>query len=145
MANLGGYYKALVFYLRWPALLLITIVFLTLLNRYGPSRHPSKARWAVWGSTLGAIMWLAVSWGFSFYVERIGNLSATYGSLAAIIGLMLWLWLSALVMLVGIELNAELERRTRRWRLEMIREGQEQNGTRGWAGLLARLGLRRNG
>lgn len=140
LVNMGAYYKGLLYYLRWPGLLAITIVFLTLLNRYGPSRRPSKARWAVWGSTLGALMWLAVSWGFSFYVERIGNLSATYGSLAAIIGLMLWLWLSALVILIGIELNAELERRTERW-IEAARRQGETQKARGLAGLLQRLGI----
>jgi len=113
--DLDIYFRRIFLYARWPALLVITIVFLTLLNRYGPSRHYTISRWPVWGSTLGAFMWLGVSLGFSYYVERIGNLSATYGSLAAIIGLMLWLWLLALVVLIGVELTAELERRTLRW------------------------------
>ena len=103
---------------RWPALFAITVAFLTLLNRYGPSRARDRARWSVWGSTLGAFMWLAVSVVFSIYVADVGNLAATYGSLAAIAGLMTWLWLSALVILVGVELNAELERRTDRWEEE---------------------------
>ena len=103
---------------RWPALFAITVAFLTLLNRYGPSRARERARWSVWGSTLGAFMWLAVSAVFSWYVADVGNLAATYGSLAAIAGLMTWLWLSALVILVGVELNAELERRTDRWHEE---------------------------
>ncbi|MGE3245008.1 MAG: YihY/virulence factor BrkB family protein [Beijerinckiaceae bacterium] len=149
--NLGAYFEKMFYYLRWPALLLITILFLTALNRWGPSRHPSKARWAVWGSTLGALMWLAVSLAFSFYVSRIGNLAATYGSLAAIIGLMLWLWLSALVVLVGIELNAELERRTNSWQAEELRrklaaERAKTEQTRsGLAGLFDKWRLRARG
>lgn len=115
----------MVAFVRWPALLAITIVFLTLLNRYGPSRPPQRSRWSLWGSTLGACMWLTISLLFSFYVGHIANLTATYGSLAVIAGLMTWLWLSALVILVGIELNAELERRSDRWeearRIEILR------------------------
>lgn len=138
-AELDSYFQTILAYARWPALLVITIVFLTLLNRYGPSRHYSKARWPVWGSTLGAIMWLGVSLAFSFYVERIGNLAATYGSLAAIIGLMLWLWLSALVVLIGVELNAELEHRTLAWEEEMRLANQPPPET-GLSGMLSRLG-----
>jgi membrane protein len=143
--DLGGYFNQLFFYARWPSLLVVTIIFLTFLNRYGPSRHYTKSRWPVWGSTLGAIMWLGVSLGFSFYVERIGNLAATYGSLAAIIGLMLWLWLSALVVLIGTELTAELERRTLRWEADMAALAEAEARTRtqsplpGGKGALARM------
>jgi membrane protein len=147
-ADLDIYFSRLFAYARWPSLLAITIVFLALLNRYGPSRHHSKARWPVWGSTLGALMWLGVSLAFSFYVERIGNLTATYGSLAAIIGLMLWLWLSALAVLIGIELNAELERRTLEWEAEMARiraellarQRQQKPAPRGLRGAIGRVG-----
>lgn len=107
--------------LRWPALFAITVAFLILLNRYGPSRAASRSRWSLWGSTLGALMWLAVSMVFSYYVGHIANLTATYGSLAAIAGLMTWLWISALVILMGVELNAELERRTQSWEDDQAR------------------------
>ncbi len=113
--NLRGGYLNLLAVVRWPALLAVTAAFLTLLNRYGPSRPRERARWSVWGSTLGAFMWLAVSAMLSFYMGHISNFTATYGSLAAIAGLMTWLWLSALVILIGVELNAELEHRTERW------------------------------
>lgn len=105
-------------YLRWPALFVVTALFLTLLNRYGPSRAPQAARWAIWGSVFGAGAWIVVSILFSYYFGHFANYAATYGSLATIAGLMMWLWLSALVVLVGIELNAELEQRTRRWERE---------------------------
>lgn len=104
--------------LRWPALFVVTAVFLTLLNRYGPSRMPEAARWAIWGSVFGAGAWIAMSILFSYYLGHFGNYAATYGSLATIAGLMMWLWLSALVVLIGIELNAELEKRTSRWESE---------------------------
>ncbi len=123
-ARLDGSFLAVVNFARWPLLLVITVAFLTLLNRYGPCRPAGRTRWSVWGSTLGACMWLAVSAVFSFYVGHIADLAATYGSLAAIAGLMTWLWLSALVMLIGIELNAELEHRTDRWDAERLRKLQ---------------------
>lgn len=116
--NLQGTFTRLFFYLRWPILYGMTVVFLVFLNRYGPSRPPERARWSIWGSALGAALWIAVSLAFSWYVEHIGNLAATYGSIAAIAGLMLWLWLSALVILIGFELNHELEMRTQRWEIE---------------------------
>ena len=104
--------------LRWPALFVVTATFLTLLNRYGPSRPPQRARWAIWGSVFGAAAWMAVSSIFSYYLAHFANYAATYGSLATIAGLMMWLWVSALVVLVGVELNAELEERTARWEAE---------------------------
>ena len=113
--NLQGNFARVFIVLRWPMLYAITVVYLIFLNRYGPSRSASRARWAIWGSALGAALWLAVSVGFSWYVEHLSNLAATYGSIAAIAGLMLWLWLSALVILAGMELNHELEQRTARW------------------------------
>lgn len=104
--------------LRWPVLFVVTAVFLTLLNRYGPSRSPDAARWAIWGSVFGAATWIAMSILFAYYLGHFANYAATYGSLATIAGLMMWLWLSALVVLIGIELNAELEQRTLRWERE---------------------------
>lgn len=114
-AGFADFSKSLFVLLRWPLLLVLTVVFLVPLNRYGPSRPAAQARWALWGSVWGAVMWLLVSAAFTIYVERLSNLAAFYGSLAAIAGLMLWLWLSALVVLIGIELNHELELRTARW------------------------------
>lgn len=116
--NLQGSFTRLFVVLRWPLLYAITVVFLILLNRYGPSRPRARARWSLWGSCLGAALWIAVSLAFSWYVEHLGNLAATYGSIAAIAGLMLWLWLSALAILIGFELNHELELRTERWEVE---------------------------
>ncbi len=119
-ANIEGSFAKVFVVMRWPLLYAITIVYLILLNRYGPSRPKEQARWALWGSALGAGLWLAVSVAFSWYVEHLSDLAATYGSIAAIAGLMLWLWLSALVILIGFELNHELEMRTTRWEKEEI-------------------------
>jgi membrane protein len=65
-----------------------------------------------WGGAFAAIAWLAVSLLFSWYAANLGNFNGTYGSLGAAIGFMLWMWLSSIVLLIGAELNAELEHQT---------------------------------
>ncbi|MGO9431300.1 YihY/virulence factor BrkB family protein [Rhodoblastus sp.] len=96
--------------LRWPALLLIVMVSLAALYRFGPSREKPEWRWVTWGSAVAALLWLAVSGLFSWYVANFGSYNATYGSLGAVIGFMTWMWISAMVVLLGAELDAELER-----------------------------------
>jgi len=66
------------------------------------------------GSVAAALLWLAGSALFSFYAANFGNFNATYGSLGAVIGFMTWLWISAIVILLGAELNAEIEHQTER-------------------------------
>ncbi len=99
---------------RWPATLLLLILALSLLYRFGPSRRPARWRWVTWGGAIAAIAWLALSGGFSWYVSNFGSYNKTYGSLGAIIGFMTWIWLSATVLLVGGQLNAEMEAQTER-------------------------------
>jgi membrane protein len=82
--------------------------------RYGPSRAKARWRWVSWGSVAAAILWLIVSLAFSFYVSHFGSYNKTYGSLGAVIGFMTWMWLSATVVLIGAELNAEMEHQTAR-------------------------------
>ena len=99
---------------RWPAMLLVIGLFLALLYRYGPSRARAKWRWVSWGSAVAALVWIAGSLLFSWYVANFGNYNETYGSLGAVIGFMTWIWLSATVVLVGAELDAEMEHQTAR-------------------------------
>jgi membrane protein len=94
---------------RWPLILVVTGFFLACLYRFGPSRVQPKWRWVTWGSVLAASTWICLSAGFSWYVEHFGNYNKTYGSLGAVIGFMTWIWLSATVMLIGAQLNAEIE------------------------------------
>jgi membrane protein len=82
--------------------------------RYGPSRAEPQWRWITWGSTFAAIAWIAVSIAFSWYATNFGSYNKTYGSLAAIVVFMAWLWLSIAVILVGAEIDAEMERQTAR-------------------------------
>jgi len=93
-----------------PLVLVIVAVGIALLYRFGPSCAEPRWRWVSWGGAAAAVLWLAVSVVFSAYVQRFGNFDRTYGALGAVIGLMMWLWLSMLIVLAGAELNAEIER-----------------------------------
>ena len=100
--------------LRWPALFALVVLGLCLLYRYGPSRRPAAWRWVVTGAALAAAAWIGGSLAFSYYLANFADYNATYGSLGAVIGLMMWMWLSAVVVLAGGELNAEIEHQTAR-------------------------------
>jgi membrane protein len=99
---------------RWPILLMLVALGLTLIYRYGPSRMEPRWQWITWGSAFAAIVWLATSAVFSWYAANFGSFNKTYGSLGAIIGFMTWMWLSIIVVLVGAKLNAEIEHQTAR-------------------------------
>jgi membrane protein len=98
-------------WLRWPALLLVVMVGLSLLYRYGPSQAQPRRRWITSGSASAAVLWLLASVLFSWYAADFGSYNKTYGSLGAVIGFMVWIWISTIVILLGAEIDAELERR----------------------------------
>lgn len=97
---------------RLPVMLALIVAALALLFRYGPSREPPRWRWVTWGGVFGAVAWVAVSVGFSWYVANFGSYNKTYGSLGAIVGFMTWIWISTTVLLLGAQVNAEMERQT---------------------------------
>jgi membrane protein len=99
---------------RWPLLLFAIMLFLALTYRYGPSRKKAKWRWVSWGSAFAGIFWLVGSAGFSYYAAHFGNYNKTYGSLGAAVGFMTWIWISTIIVLIGAELNAEMEHQTAR-------------------------------
>jgi membrane protein len=99
---------------RWPVLLVLVALALAFIYRYGPSRREPLWRWISWGSAFAAVVWLAASALFSWYAASFGNFNKTYGSLGAVIGFMMWIWLSIIVILVGAKLNAETEHQTAR-------------------------------
>ena len=99
---------------RWPIAFAVLAFFLSCLYRFGPSRREPRWQWVSWGGCAAALGWIVVSFGFSWYVEHFGNYNKTYGSLGAAIGFMTWIWLSTTVMLIGGQLNAELELQTAR-------------------------------
>lgn len=112
--GLGAFTEALISFVRWPLLLLVAAVGISLLYRYGPSRRPAKWRWITIGSVLAAFAWIAASLALGFYLANFGNYDATYGSLGAAIGFMTWLLLSMFIVIAGAELDAEIEHQTAR-------------------------------
>jgi membrane protein len=99
-------------FIRWPVLLILVTGLLSLLYRFGPCRPMARWRWITPGGLVGALGWLIMSLGFSFYVAHFGHYDRTYGSLGAVVGFMTWIWLSIIVVLFGAELNSELEAQT---------------------------------
>ena len=105
----GAWSDMLLSLARWPLLLLVIGLFLAMVYRYGPCRPRVGWRWVTPGSAFAAITWAAASVGFSYYVAHFGSYNKTYGSLGAVIGFMTWIWISTMVVLVGAELDAEIE------------------------------------
>lgn len=95
---------------RWPALFVCLALALACTYRFGPSRKAPRWRWITWGSAMATLLWLAISALFSWYAANFGRFNETYGSLGAVIGFMTWLWISAIVVLLGAELDCEMER-----------------------------------
>ena len=81
-------------------------------GRCTPSRTRAKWRWITWGSVFAAVLWIGVSLLFSWYTTSFGSYNKTYGSLGAAIGFMTWIWISTIVILLGAELDAEIEHQT---------------------------------
>jgi membrane protein len=98
--------------IRWLILYLMAVVAFALVYRLGPSRRPARWRWVVFGAAVAAIVWMVGSLAFSTYLENSTHFGATYGSLGAIIGFMLWVWYTVQVILWGAELNAAIEHQT---------------------------------
>ncbi|MGM4926289.1 YihY/virulence factor BrkB family protein [Tardiphaga sp. 804_B3_N1_9] len=104
--------KTIISLARWPLLLLVVVLALGILYRFGPSRPGARWEWLSIGTLVAALLWLAGSALLSWYLSNFGNYSATYGSLGAAIGLMMWMWMSAIIVLCGAELNSEIEHQT---------------------------------
>jgi membrane protein len=99
---------------RWVVLALLVLVALAVLYRFAPDRANPRWRWVSWGAVVALVLWLLGSVGFSWYVDNFGKYNQTYGALAAVIILLLWLFLSSFAVLFGAELDAEIERQTAR-------------------------------
>ena len=97
---------------RWVVLALLVLSAVAVLYRYAPDRANPRWRWVSWGAVVALVLWLLGSIGFSWYVDNFGKYNQTYGALAAVIILLLWLFLSAFVVLLGAEIDAEIERQT---------------------------------
>jgi membrane protein len=99
---------------RWVVLALLMLAAFAVVYRFAPDRANPRWRWVSWGAVVALVLWLLGSVGFSWYVDNFGKYNQTYGALAAVIILLLWLFLSAFVVLLGAEFDAETERQTAR-------------------------------
>ena len=96
--------------IRWPILAGLVLLGLGLVYRLAPARHTPRWYWLSPGTVGAALLWLVASAGFSFYVGRFGSYDRTYGSLGAVVILLMWFYLTAYIVLAGAELNAEIEK-----------------------------------
>jgi membrane protein len=99
---------------RWPILAVLAIAGFAIVYRYGPSRRQPRWRWVSWGAGIAVLMWILGSALFSLYVTRFGNYNETYGAAGAVVILLMWFLLSSYAILIGAEINAEMERQTRK-------------------------------
>lgn len=128
LSNLSPAFHDLIRIATWIILALVVSSAIAAIYRYAPDRDESKWRWLSPGSLLATVLWLIATLLFGFYVANFGSYNATYGSLGAVVVLLMWLYLSAYVLLMGAELNAELERQTRR---DTTRGAPQPQGQRG--------------
>ena len=112
--KLDGIIASLTRALPWGLLIFAFGFSCAILYRYAPSRRPAKIRWVMPGVIFAVLSWLLISIGFSKFVAAFGTYNKTYGSLGAVIVLLVWLWLTNWVIIVGAEINGEMERHTSR-------------------------------
>lgn len=110
--GLDVYAKALLRVASFGLLIVFVMMSLSLLYYFGPSRQSARWRWITPGSSIATILWLTASTLFSLYVGHIASYDTSYGPIGAVIGVMMWFWVSAYAVLLGAELNAELELQT---------------------------------
>jgi membrane protein len=116
LGNLGlpDSLKWLFSFLRWPILWIAAVAALAVLYRFAPSREEPQWRWVSWGSAAAGILWIIVSVLFSLYVTYFESYNEIYGSIGAVVILLMWFYLTAFIILMGEELNTEMERQTRK-------------------------------
>jgi membrane protein len=126
--NLPTVLRWLVATIRFLILGGLLVVALAVVYRYAPDRDEPKWSWVSWGSGIATLLWVLATIGFALYATFFGNYNKTYGTLAGVIILMFWLFLSAFVVLVGAELNTEMELQTAK---DTTRGPEQPMGERG--------------
>src|SRR5215210_903143 len=111
---LGPTQRTIVSFARWPALALLMVAALGILYRFAPCRRAAKWRWVSPGAAVATLLWLAGSAAFSYYVANVRSYNETLGGLGIVMLLLTWFYLTSFAVLLGVELNAELERQTAR-------------------------------
>lgn len=109
MIGLPDYIDSLITWLRWPLLAAIVIMVISMMYKFAPDRNTPKLKWVILGAAVSTFLWLIISWVFSFYVSNFGNYGEMYGSISAVVILMLWLFLTSFIILLGAELNSQTE------------------------------------
>lgn len=117
--------ESLITWLRWVILALLVVFFLGMVYRYAPVRPRPSFQMVFPGSLAATLIWLAASWGFSYYVSNFGSYGEVYGSISAVVILMLWLLLTSWMVLLGAELNSETERYAKNNGRSTTKEGEE--------------------
>jgi membrane protein len=100
--------------IRWLGLVVVMAIALAVMYRWAPDRDAPKFRWASVGAVIATVLWVIASIGFSLYVGNFGSYGKTYGSLAGVVVLLMWLWITCYAVLLGAEANAEAEQQTAR-------------------------------
>jgi len=113
MLNFAAFAEAAAAVIVLAIILALTMVGLSVLYRYGPSRDAPEFQWVSPGAIAACIVWLMGSAGFAFYVANFGSYNESFGALGGVVVLLMWLWISAFIVMLGAELNAEMEAQTR--------------------------------
>lgn len=95
---------------RWILLAIVVVWFLGMIYKHAPEKPTSKFRWVLPGALLATFLWLLASWGFSYYVSNFGSYGEVYGSISAVVVMLLWLFLTSFIILLGAEFNSEIEK-----------------------------------
>lgn len=111
---LPDWFETLLTYGSWVLLAALTVLALAVLYRYGPARDNAEWKWLTPGSVIACVLWIVASVGFSIYVRNFGSYNESFGSMAGAIILLMWLWISAFIVLLGAEFNSEMEAQTRK-------------------------------
>ncbi len=116
--------------LRWGIAIAVIFAGIGMVYRYGPNRSGISIGWVTPGAVFSVTSWAAVSVAFSYYVSHFGNYNEVYGSIGAVIAMLVWLWISTFLVLIGASLNAELEKRATPGRISLRRSRRRRSGER---------------
>ncbi len=112
--DIPPFINTIITYSRWIFLGLIIITFISIIYKFAPERRNAQFKWVTWGAAIATILWLVASWGFSYYVEHFSDFDQRYGTLASVVILMLWFLITSFLVLLGAEINAEMEYQTKK-------------------------------
>ena len=118
--------KAVYEILSWPLLFFACALVLAVIYRFGPNRPRPRWRWLTWGSAAASVFWVLGTQLFTWYVQHFGSYNRIYGDMGAAVGFLTWVWLSLVVLLLGAEINCELERLRARRRTTSLQPGDQR-------------------